>query len=104
MRRYRTKEEERGDIHTHRALRLHQLDRQPKQAPRLITHHLQIICLARTCQAVPPVQIHALSAMQIQQLFGEDIDQLGIVHGEQEGERAEVDVICGVDGLRGAED
>lgn len=41
--------------------------------------------------------------MQIQQLFGEYFDELRVVHGEEEREGAEVDVVCGVYRLRGAE-
>jgi hypothetical protein len=42
--------------------------------------------------------------MQVQQLLGEDLDELGVVHAQQVLQGFEVDVIGRVDGLRGAED
>lgn len=42
--------------------------------------------------------------MQVQQLFCKDLDEFGVVHGQEKGKRAEVDVIGRVDCLRGAED
>lgn len=42
--------------------------------------------------------------MQVQQLFGEDLYELGVVHGEEKGEGAKVDVVCRVDSLWGAKD
>jgi hypothetical protein len=42
--------------------------------------------------------------MQVQQLFCEDLDELGVVHEKQVLQRFEVYVVCGVYGLRCAED
>jgi hypothetical protein len=42
--------------------------------------------------------------MQVEQLFGKDLNELGIVHRQQKGEGAEVNVVCGINRLRGAED
>lgn len=71
------------DVHIHATLRLHEFDREPEKPARFIPHHLEIVRLARTCQAVAPVQIHALAPMQVQQLLGEDLDELGVVHAQQ---------------------
>ena len=37
--------------------------------------------------------------MKVQQFFGEDLYELGVVHGEEERESAKVDVVCRVDSL-----
>jgi hypothetical protein len=42
--------------------------------------------------------------VQVQELLGEYLDELGVVHGEEKGKSAEVDVVCRVDRLRGTED
>jgi len=42
--------------------------------------------------------------VQVQKLFGEYLDEFRVVHGEQKGQGAEVDVICRVDCLWGSED
>lgn len=40
--------------------------------------------------------------MQIQELLGEYLNKFGVVHGEQQGEGAEVDIVGRIDGLRRA--
>ena len=71
------------DVHIHRTLRLHEFDREPEKSAGFVAYHLEIVGFAGACQAVAPVQIHALAAMQVQQFFGEDVDELGVVHAQQ---------------------
>jgi hypothetical protein len=93
-----------GDVHLRRALGLHEFDGESEQAARLVADHLEVVGFAGARQAVAPVQVHALAAVQVQQLLGEDVDELGVVHAQQVLERFEVDVVGRVDGLGRAED
>jgi hypothetical protein len=42
--------------------------------------------------------------VQVQELLGEYLDELGIIHGQKKGQGVEVDVVGRVDCLRGTED
>lgn len=51
------------------AEQLHQPDGQHEQAARLPDHHLLVLRLGRTDEIIPPVDLHALAAVQLQQLL-----------------------------------
>jgi hypothetical protein len=70
---------EESDIQSRRALGLHQLHGQAEEAAGLVADHLEIFLLGGTRQRVPPEQIHALTAMEIQQLLDEDVDGNGVL-------------------------
>lgn len=84
-----------------RRLGLHQLDREPEQAPGLVAHHLQVVLLRRAGQRVPPEEVHALSAVEVEQLLDVYLRDLGIVELLELLQGADVDVVGRVDSLRG---
>jgi len=51
------------------AEQLHQADGQHEEAASLAHSHQLVIGLRGTCEAVAPVDLHALSTVQLQQLF-----------------------------------
>lgn len=67
-------------------------------------HHLHVLLLLRTNQRVAPVQIHALAAVQVEELAREDMECSGIIQTGEFLLGQEVGVVRGVDGLRDAED
>jgi hypothetical protein len=83
---------------------LHELNGESEEAARLVADHFEVVCFARACQAVAPVEVHALAAMEVEQFFCEDLNKFGVVHKKQILQRLEVDVICRVNGLWGTED
>jgi hypothetical protein len=83
---------------------LHEFYGEPEQAAGFVADHFEVVGFAGAGEAVAPVQVHALAAVQVEQFFGEDLDEFGIVHDEQVLQRFEVDVVCRVYGLWGAED
>jgi hypothetical protein len=92
------------DVHLHRAFRLHELDSESEESACFVAHHLEVVGFTWTRQAVTPVQIHALTSVEVEQLFCEYLNELWVVHEEQVLQRFEVDVVGGVYGLRNAED
>lgn len=58
----------------------------------------------RARERVTPEEVHALSAVQVQQLFGVDVDGLRTLQRAKLAQCHKVDVIGAVDGLRDAED
>ncbi|EKG13735.1 hypothetical protein MPH_09201 [Macrophomina phaseolina MS6] len=86
------------------ARHLHQLDRQPEEAAGLVGHHGQIFFLGRADQRIPPVEIHALATVQIQQLLGEYLKRPSVPQLGQFLLRQEVGIVGRVDRLRDAED
>lgn len=84
---------------------LHQLDRQAKQAAGFVLDHLQVIILVGASQGIPPVQIHPLATMEVQELGGEYFNGfilVGQVLQILEGD--EVDVVGAVYSLGSAKD
>ena len=65
------------------ALSLHKLHSQSKEAAGFVSNHLQIVIFAGACQGVSPEEIHALSSVQIAQLFGIDLDGSWVAKFEQ---------------------
>ena len=86
------------------ALGLHELHGEPEEPARLVADHFQVVVLRGAGQRVAPEQVHALSAVQVQQLLGVYLNGLRALQLLQLAQRAEVDVVGRVDGLRGAED
>lgn len=85
-------------------LRLHEFDGQAKQAAGFVADHFEVVVFGRAGERVAPEQVHALAAVQVAELVGVDFDGGGVVEFCELGEGGEVDVVCGVDRLGGAED
>lgn len=77
----------------------HELDPQAEQTARLVADHLKIVLLGGTGEGVSPEEVHALTTVQIHELFGKDGDDLGIVESLQLLEGGKVNVVCRIDGL-----
>lgn len=87
-----------------RTFRAHQFNRQSEQPARLVAYHFEVVVFRGTGQSISPEEIHALPAMQIEEFFGIDLNDHGIVESQKLLECAEVDVIGTVDRLRSAKD
>ncbi len=85
-------------------LRLHQLNCQPEQSSRLVPHHLEIVIFRRTGQGIAPEEIHSLSAMEVEEFLGVNLDGAGIMQLMKFTQRAEVDIVGRIQGLGDAED
>lgn len=85
-------------------LRLHQLDAEAEQAARLVAHHLEVVVLRGAGEGVSPEEVHALAAVQVEELLGEQLDDALVAELDELLQRGEVDVIRGIDGLGDAED
>ena len=93
------------DVPWGRTLGLHEFDGQAEEAARLISDHAQILVLTWAGQGVAPEEVHALPAVQVQQLLGVDVDGLrALAQRAQLAQCYKVDVVGAVDGLRDAED
>lgn len=66
--------------------------------------HVEVLVFRRAGEGLAPIQIEALAAVEIDELLGKDGDGGGHMQIDDLLEGEEVDVVGGVDGLRGAED
>lgn len=76
---------------------LHQADRQAEEAASFLQHHVAVLLLSGAGVGVPPVDVQALAAVQLQQLAGEDADSLWVIQGQHLLQTQEVDVVGRVD-------
>lgn len=66
--------------------------------------HAAILLFGRALDAVAPVNVHALAAVQFEELLGENSHRGGRLHGRHHGHALEVDVVGAVDRLRNTKD
>lgn len=65
--------------------------------------HVNVFVFCRAGQSVPPVQVHSLAPVKIQQLLDKDIIGTGAVQRRQSLLREEVGIVGRIDGLSHAE-
>lgn len=65
-----------------------------------VIHHINVLLLRGTCQAISPVKLDALAPMQIDQLFGAHLHHAGDIQLHHLLQCQEDDIICSVDSLR----
>lgn len=87
-----------------RALGLHELDAQAEEPARLVAHHFEVVVLGGAGEGVAPKEVHALPAVQVDELVGKRGQDALVVELEQLLQRDKVDVVGRVDGLRDAKD
>ncbi|TNN62681.1 hypothetical protein EYF80_027122 [Liparis tanakae] len=76
---------------------LHQAHRQTKEPSGFLQHHVAVLLLRGAGVGVPPVDVQALTAVELQQLPGKQPDSLGVLQGQHLLQPQEVDVVGGVD-------
>ena len=96
--------DERRAVDVDGALGLHELDGEAEQPARLVVDHLEVLGFGGAGEAVAPVELHALAAVEVEELLRVYGDEGRVGERDELVERAEVDVVCRVDGLRDAED
>eukprot|EP00053_Salpingoeca_punica_P008876 m.79357 g.79357 ORF g.79357 m.79357 type:complete len:376 (+) comp14789_c0_seq2:118-1245(+) len=84
------------------AIQLHQAHCKCEQPSGLPHDHLLVLVLSRAGDRVTPVDVHALTAVQLNELGGENLHGAWIAHGRHSFETLEVHVVGAVDGLRNA--
>ncbi|KAJ6440341.1 peroxisomal pex24-like protein [Purpureocillium lavendulum] len=85
-------------------LGLHELDAEAEEAARLVAHHLEVVVLGGAREGVAPVEVHALAAVEVDELLGEDGDGARVVQALELLEADVAHVVCRVDGLGHAKD
>lgn len=76
---------------------LHESHGQPEQPAGLLQHHAAVLLLRGTGVGVPPVDVQALAAVQLQQLAGENSHRFWMIQSQDLLQAQEVDVVGGVD-------
>ncbi len=59
--------------------------------------------LRRAGQGISPEEVHALPAVEVAQLVGIYLYCFGVIKFQQLLKSYEIDIVCWIDGLRGAE-
>lgn len=83
---------------------LHQLDAEAEQAAGLVAHHLEVVILRGASEGVSPEEVHALAAVQVEQLLSEQLDDVLVAKLDELLQRGKIYVVRGIDGLGDAED
>lgn len=76
---------------------LHQAHGQAKEPSSFLQHHVAILLLCGTGVGVPPVDVQALTTVQLQQLLGKHLDSLRVIQGQHLLQPQKVDVVGRVD-------
>lgn len=76
---------------------LHQAHSQAKEPSSFLQHHVAVLLLTGAGVGVPPVDVQALTTVQLQQLPGKHPDSLRVLQGQHLLQPQEVDVVGRVD-------